>query len=145
MSTTRKQPVSRQRIRFEEKVTETLEAQDRMLEHLAEKLEKPVLNGGFDRLVASVQKIEMVSDQLQESQIQLRESQASAHKKIDAIHTVVLDPDTGLYHKVKSNSQWIDNASKGLKWFVGLLVAGLLGGAGKLLYDMLSSHIHVAP
>lgn len=138
MATTRKQPVTRNRAQFEEKVTETLEAQDRMLEHLAQKLEKPVLNGGFDRLVASVHKIEMVSDQLQESQV-------SAHKKIDAIHTVVLDPDTGLYHKVKSNSQWIDNASKGLKWFAGLLIAGLLGGAGKFLYDLISSHVHVTP
>lgn len=116
----------------------TLEAQDRMLERLEIKLEKPVLNGGFDTLVSKVDKIESVSEQM-------RETQAVANKKIDAIHTVVMDPDTGLYHQVKSHSSWIESTSKGLKWFGGLFIAGVLTGIGKLIYDFTTNHIHVTP
>jgi hypothetical protein len=123
---------------FEDHVTATLEAQDRMLERLEQKLEKPVLNGGFDNLVAKVEKIEAVSEQL-------REGQAGLTKKVDAIHVAVYDPDTGLYQKVKSNSKWIEVTGKGAKWFGGLVVAGLLTGAGKLLYDFVSGHIHITP
>jgi hypothetical protein len=123
---------------FEEYVTTTLKSQDRMLERLEEKLERPVLNGGFDSLVAKVEKIEAVSEQL-------REAQSSSGIKIDAIHKAVYDPDEGLYQKVKSNSKWIQHVTIGGKWFAGLLVASLLTGAGKLLYDVISSHIHYAP
>lgn len=123
---------------FEERVTATLEAQDRMLARLEEKLEKPVLNGGFESLVAKVDKIEHVSESL-------RDAQTKANTKIDAIHSAVYDPEKGLYTKVKDNAKWIGNANKGLKWFAGLLGAGLLTGAGKLLYDFLIGHIHFTP
>lgn len=123
---------------FERFVTETLESQDRMLEKLEKKLEKPVMNGGFDTLVTKVDKIELVTGQLQESH-------SEVSQKINAIHTVVMDPDTGLYHKVKSNSQWIDSARRGLKWLLGFMAAGVLTGTGKLLYDFFSGHVHFTP
>jgi hypothetical protein len=123
---------------FEDFVTASLEAQDKVLEKLELKLERPVMNGGFDKLVEKVEKIESVTEQLQRS----REEDS---KKITAIHEVVLDPDTGLYHKVKSNSQWIDTASRSLKWFLGFLGTGALAGLGKLLYDFLAGHIHFTP
>ena len=116
----------------------TLEAQDRMLERLEHKLEKPVLNGGFDNLVAKVEKIDAVTEQMQVGQ-------AGLSKKVDAIHVAVYDPDTGLYQKVKTNSRSIEVASKGAKWLAGVVVAGLLTGTGKLLYDFLSGHIHFTP
>lgn len=123
---------------FEEHVAATLEAQDRMLERLEEKLEKPVLNGGFDKLVAKVEKIETVTESL-------RDAQVEAKKKIDAIHVAVYDPDTGLYTKVKDNSKWITTVKSAGKWFIGLLIAGALTGAGKLLYDFAQGHIHFTP
>lgn len=123
---------------FEEHVTATLEAQDRMLERLEEKLEKPVLNGGFDTLVTKVDRIEAATEQL-------REGQSGLTKKVDAIHTAVYDPDTGLYQKVKNNTKWIEACTKGFKWIGGIVVAGLLTGTGKLLYDFLASHLHFSP
>lgn len=123
---------------FEERVAATLESQDRVMARIEEKLEKPVLNGGFDSLVAKVDKIETVSEGL-------RDGQASANTKIDAIHTAIYDPEKGLYTKVKDHSKWIENATKVVKWVGGLVVAGLLTGAGKLLYDVVSKHIHFSP
>ena len=123
---------------FEDRTTASLQAQDELLDRLERKLESPILNGGFDRLVQRVEKIDQVTEKL-------REGQAEAGKKIDAIHTVVLDPETGLYHKVKSHSSWIDTTTKGMKWIGGLIVAGLLTGAGKLIYDALHSHLHYTP
>lgn len=66
-------------------------------------------------------------------------------KKIDAIHVAIYDPDTGLYGRVKEHGQVITKTSKGLTWFVGLLIASGLGGIGKVLYDFLSGHIHFTP
>lgn len=130
---------------FEEKVIATLEVQDRLLERLEEKLERPVLNGGFDRLVEKVDTIERVTSELSVGQDKLRSNQDSTGKKVDDIHTIVLDPNTGLYHRVKANSLWIDTTSKVLKWLGGLLVVGVLTGIGKLLYDFFSGHIHFTP
>lgn len=109
-----------------------------MLERLEEKLEKPVLNGGFDDLVQKVGKIERVTEKL-------HETQETTSKKVNEIHNVVMDPDAGLYQKVKANTKWIENVRKGMKWVGGLVVAGLLTGAGKLLYDVLIKHIHFTP
>lgn len=116
----------------------TLEAQDRILERLEKKFEKPALNGGFDKLVEKVEKIEWVTQKLSESQ-------DGICKQVKEIHTVVLDPETGLYHKVKENSKWIDSTSRGLKWLIGLIIAGLLTGTGKLLYDFVTGHISFIP
>lgn len=123
---------------FEERVEATLQAQDRMMTRIEEKLEKPVLNGGFETLVAKVDKIETVSEGL-------RDTQAAANTKIDAIHTAIYDPEKGLYTKTKDNSKWIENANKALKWFAGLIIAGTLTGVGKLLYDAVIKHLHYAP
>lgn len=123
---------------FEEHVLTTLEAQDRMLERMEIKLESPVLNGGFDKLVKQVDKIESVTDQM-------RQDQATSGKKVDAIHTAIYDPDTGLYGRVKEHTQVITKTGKGLSWFMGVLIAGGLGGIGKLLYDFMAGHIHFTP
>lgn len=123
---------------FENHVTLTLEAQDKMLEQLAEKLERPALNGGFDDLVKKVDKIEGVADQL-------KTDQASASKKIDAIHVAIYDPDTGLYGRVKEHSQVITRASKGLTWFMGIVIVAGMTGIGKVVYDFLSGRVHFTP
>ena len=123
---------------FEERTLNTLEAQDRLLERLETKLQSPIMNGGFDDLVRRVEKIDHVAEKL-------RESHELSGKKIDAIHNVVMDPETGLYHRVKSNSKWIESASKGLKWLGGVLLAGGLTCVGKLLYDLIQNHIHFSP
>jgi len=116
----------------------TLEAQDRMLERMEVKLESPVLNGGFSDLVKKVDKIETVTEQM-------RADQATSGKKVDAIHTAIYDPDTGLYGRVKEHTQVITKTGKGLSWFMGVLIAGGLGGIGKLLYDFMAGHIHFTP
>ena len=123
---------------FETHVLTTLESQDRILEHLRDKLERPVLNGGFDDLVKKVDKIETVTEKLSENQ-------ALSGKKIDAIHVAVYDPDTGLYGRVKEHTQVITRTSKGLMWFVGVVITAALAGGGKMLYDFLAGHIHFSP
>lgn len=123
---------------FENHVTSTLEAQDRALERLAEKLERPALNGGFDDLVKKVDKIEGVTDQL-------KTDQAASGKKIDAIHVAIYDPDTGLYGRVKEHAQVITRAGKGLTWFVGIVIAAGMTGIGKVMYDFLAGHVHFTP
>jgi hypothetical protein len=123
---------------FEERTTATLDAQDRILERMEQKLESPVLNGGFDDLVKRVEKIDGVTEKL-------RDCQADTSKQVSEIHSIVLDPEAGLYHKVKANSHWIDNANKATKWIACLLIAGTLTGIGKLLYDFITGHIHFTP
>lgn len=123
---------------FEEHVTATLEAQDRMLERLEEKLERPALNGGFDNLVSKVEKINSITESL-------NDQQADILKKIDSIHTAIYEPDTGLYQKVKETMAWTQTATLGLKWMSGLLIAGLLTGLGKMLYAFIVGHIHFNP
>lgn len=123
---------------FEEHTTAVLEAQDELLERLEKKLESPVLNGGFDELVQKVNKIEIVSDQL-------NKSQDSSSKKIDAIHVAVYDPDSGLYHVVKSHNNWIKTSNKLAMWLGGMFVAGILGGLGKIVYTFLTGHLHYVP
>lgn len=146
---TKRKPGSTKTLRFsndefESRVTATLEAQDRLLERLEEKLEKPVLNGGFDTLVAKVEKIDAVTEALRDSQEVANAKIDATSAKIDAIHKAVYDPDTGLYPKVKENSAWITNVNKGFKWLFGLVVAGMLTGVGKLLYDFATTHVHIA-
>lgn len=123
---------------FEERVTATLEAQDRMLEILAEKLERPALNGGFDDLVRNVDKIKTETEQL-------RQDQAGTSKKIDAIHVAIYDPDTGLYGRVKEHTHVISRTSKGLTWFIGIVIAASMTGVGKMMYDFLAGRVHFTP
>jgi len=146
MTTRKAKPVRSIRYQsFEERTTATLESQNLVLDKqndvlgkLERKLESPVLNGGFDDLVKRVEKIDTVTDKL-------RECQEGTSKKIGDLHTVILDPETGLYHVVKGNSKWINTTTRALKWLGGLLGAGLLTGIGKLLYDIFSGHIHYTP
>lgn len=126
------------RVSFETHVLTSLETQDRLLERLELKLEKPVLNGGFDELVKQVGKIETVSEQL-------RLDQGASGKKIDAIHVAIYDPDTGLYGRVKEHTQVITRTGKGLNWFIGVLIAAGMTGIGKVMYDFLVGHIHFNP
>ena len=123
---------------FEEHVLTTLEAQDRILERVEEKLQSPVLNGGFSDLVKKVDKIETVTEQM-------RSDQAASAKKVDAIHVAIYDPDTGLYGRVKEHTQVITKTGKGLSWFIGLLIAGAVTGIAKLMFDFGAGHIHFTP
>lgn len=130
---------------FEEKTTATLQAQDktleeqnRVLERLDKRLEAPVLNGGFEDLIKKVDKVESVTEQL-------RECHANSSKKIVDIHAAIYDPEKGIYVTVKSHDKWIGSAGKAGRWFGALLVTGLLTGAGKLLYDLITGHIHYTP
>jgi len=128
----------RHRPTFEEQTTAMLEAQDEVLVRVEKKLESPILNGGFDDLVQKVNKIESVSDQL-------NKSQEETFKKVDAIHTAVYEPDTGLYQIVKGHTGWIKATNKLLLWFGGILGTAILAGAIKLVYSFISGHIHYTP
>jgi len=118
--------------------SQALELQEQLLLRLNQKLESPALNGGFDDLAKKVDRIENTTDQL-------KETQAAYSKKIDAIHTAIYDPETGLYTKVKSHGSWINSTNQGLRWFAGLAIAGTLTGIGKLLYDFITGHILYHP
>ena len=121
---------------FTAQVTETLASQDRMLEKLDKKLEDAhVLNGGFDSLMEKVGKIETV-------QAELGKCQTATSEKVTAIHAAIYDPEKGLYAKVKDTIAWINRANWVIKGLIGACGAGALAGAGKLLYDIFSGHIH---
>jgi hypothetical protein len=124
---------------FEERTTATLHAQDRVLERMQQKLEdSPVLNGGFEDLTKKVDKIENV-------QAEFRKCQTTTGQKITEIHDTIFEPDKGLYVTVRGHAGWIDTATKAGKWLLALLIAGTLTGVGKLLYDVVSGHIHFSP
>lgn len=123
---------------FEERMISHLEAQDQILDRLEAKLQSPILNGGFDDLVSKVNQIESVTEHF-------NKAQEATSKKIDAIHVAVYDPDLGLYHVVKSHTGWIATTNKLTMWLGGMIVAGILGGIGKLLYSFISGHIHFTP
>jgi len=120
---------------FEEHVIATLEIQDQALNRLEQKLEKPVLNGGFTTLISKVDKIELITEQLHQSQVE-------SNKKIDMIHDGIYHPETGLYNKVRKDSEWIGTTSSTGKWIIGFIVASVIGALGKMLYDFLTSHVH---
>lgn len=134
----RKNPIDSFSKAFEERTTATLEAQDRTLERLDKKLEAPVFNGGFEDLMTKVNKIESI-------QTQLQVCQEKTSEQVTAIHTAIYDPEKGLYAKVKAAISWIDRANGIIKGLLALLATGLLTGAGKLIYDLLSGHIQYTP
>jgi len=124
--------------KFEQTVTETLRIQDKILTKLEIKLESPVLNGGFDQLVKTVDKIEIALSNAVSNQKMTSE-------KLDLIHAGIYHPDDGLYSKVKDSSKWISQVNTSLKWFVALLATGMLSGVGKLCYDVIHGHLHYVP
>lgn len=122
---------------FETQVSATLEAQDRVLEKLDQKLEQAhVLNGGFDTLMGKVSKIESVQEEL-------GKCQAATATKVDAIHTAIYDPEQGLYTKVKSALAWIKNANWALKGIMVTAATGAAGGLCKLAWDLITGHLLV--
>jgi hypothetical protein len=141
---TRRETIAEERLRhsasesFEERTSATLEAQDRILERVEQKLEAPVLNGGFEDLTRKVDKIENVTELM-------RESMADTNKKVGDIHTVIYDPEKGIYVTLKGHDNWIERVGKGFKWGGALVVTGVLTGIGKLIYDFITGHIHFTP
>lgn len=123
---------------FEDRTTATLEAQDRLLERMEQRLQAPVLNGGFEDLNKKIDKVEFIQDQL------LRQQETSG-KQISDIHMVIYDPEKGMYMTLKSHTRWIEAMTKSIKWAGALFLTGLLSGIGKLIYDFISGHIHIAP
>lgn len=124
--------------RFEESTTQTLQAQDALLERMEKRLDAKVLNGGFDDLMTKVVKIELIQEQFKSTQ---DKNQVKTDEKLDSIHNAIYEPDSGLYAKVKSNAESMAALRKIFKGFVALVASGLVGGAGKLLYDYIASHI----
>lgn len=145
-------PPTTRNVEFEQKTTATLAAQDRILEqqnntletqnrflqHLDKKLSAPVLNGGFDELVKQVEKVKEVTEQL-------KDCHDSSSKKIVDIHTAIYDPEKGIYVTVKEHETWINTAAKALKWAGALVLTGTLTGLAKVIYDMITGHIHYTP
>ena len=121
-----------------DKILDRLHSQDRILGMLEEKLNAPVLNGGFEDLIRLV-------DRIENAQEQFGVSQEDTNKKLGDIHTMINDPEKGLYVEVKTHSKWIDRASSGMRWFVMLLAGGALTGAGKFVYDLVTKHFHYVP
>jgi polyhydroxyalkanoate synthesis regulator phasin len=105
---------------------------------LEQKLEAPILNGGFDRLFENVENIKT---------------------EVDKLNKAVFDPENGLFVRVKSEKVETDHELKALeqkvsnlenqlktyrKFVIGaagsLALAGL-GGLGKVVWGLVASHI----
>jgi hypothetical protein len=123
---------------FEQMVADSLRAQDKILAKVEVKLDSPVLNGGFDALLRTV-------DKMSSAQERIVAVQDTTVAKLDVIHDGIYDPEKGLYAKTKKNSEWINSANTFLKWFTALLVTGVLTGIGKLIYDFALHHLRLAP
>jgi hypothetical protein len=113
-----------------------VQSEEGVLERLAKKLEAPALNGGFESLVKNVEKIRTVQDQLGE---RLQETGS----KVDAIHVAIYDPEKGLYAKVKDAIRWINNANWVIKGSLGLGATCGVAAFGKIVYDMITGHLHI--
>lgn len=129
---------------FETHVTETLHAQDKMLEKLDKRLDDAhILNGGYDGVVENLEKIKLVQGELKASVINLQETASSTVTKLNEIHTAIYDPEKGLYAKVKDSIRWINNANWVIKGSLGLGAASGLAAFGKIVYDMITGHVHL--
>lgn len=133
---TRKNPYSDQI--DNDPVLSRLDAQDAVLGEIKNKLDAPILNGGFQELTQQVNKVESIVNSLQASQ-------ESTGKKVDEIHAVVYDPTKGIIVTVAGHGRWLMLANKALKWILALLVTVSVTGFCKLLYDFLSGHILFKP
>ena len=116
---------------FQRKTTKTLREQNQILAQLQERLNAPILNGGYNDLVREVSELRSIKDQLQ-----------NTGSKIVSIDTAINDPDHGIYVKVKNHSDWISKVNRTWYWVLGTVTTLTLTGAGKLLYDFFSHHFH---
>jgi hypothetical protein len=123
---------------FEERMLSQLDSQDRILERLEQKLNAPVLNGGFEDLTAKVTKIESVQETM-------RETQKGTSSQVADIHALIYDPEKGMYVTVKDHGRWITKSNKIYTWTLALFVTGTLTGIGKFLYDIVTGHIAFKP
>ena len=115
---------------FEKKTTKTLREQNDVLALLKERLNAPILNGGYNDLV-KVGEFEVIKEQLQ-----------ATGAKIDNIDSSINNPDNGIYVKVKHHSEWISKVNKTWMWVLGTVATLTLTGAGKLFFDFFSHHLH---
>ena len=123
---------------FQEHTSAQLDAQDRILERLEQKLDAPVLNGGFEDLTNKVSKIESVQNAI-------LEVQKTTSSQVSEIHAVIYDPEKGIYVTVKDHGKWITKSNKVYVWTLAFFVAGTLTGIGKFLYDIVAGHIAFKP
>lgn len=73
-----------------------------ILESISVKINSsPVLNGGFDKMLVIVENI--------------KEKQTETSKKVDEIHRGLYEPDTGLYARVKSVENGINDMADDFK------------------------------
>ena len=131
--------------KFQSETTRTLKTQDavlsdqtQLLEYLVEKLEAPVLNGGFEDLTQKLTRMET----MQEGMVKSHEKTAT---EVAEIHKVINDPKDGLVVTVNNQGKWIGTAKKVLIWMGGLAVTGGLAILGKLLWSAATGHIHFTP
>lgn len=123
---------------FEKKTTRTLREQNRVLAQqndvlaqLQDRLDAPILNGGYNDLVQEVGEIKSIKSQLE-----------SASVKIDHINASINDPDHGIYVKVKHHDVWIMKVNSTWKWVLGTVGGLLIAGGGKILFDYIVQHFH---
>lgn len=123
---------------FEKRVTETLAAQDTALAELSTKLQAPILNGGFDKLLLQVDKIERIQEDH-------RKLQDETCTKVSEVHAAVFDHKDGLYIQVQAARKWIKTANVIIKSIGAALGVGLVSGLGTLLWQIFQGHIHYVP
>ena len=106
----------------------------KFLARLDEKLDAPVLNGGFDVLFQKVDNIE---------------------KNVEKLNTAVFDPEKGLFVRVQAESvetdhdvekleRRVDQTEEKLKLYRKFMAAAVLSVItmiGKILWDAMSAHI----
>lgn len=61
----------------------------------------PALNGGFDRLVVQVQKIDEVLNERTSKLESIDNNQQVISEKLDKIHDAIYEPDEGLYARIR--------------------------------------------
>lgn len=120
--------------RSEERTSTHLTSQDEILERIEQKLQSPILNGGFDTLMEKVNRIEVINQGLSTTQV-------SQGTKIDAIYHGLYDPREGLYAEVKSATSWVKRANWVVKGAIALLATAILTGSGTLVYELFQGHI----
>ncbi len=124
--------------RLDERFEKHIQNEEGTLTKLEQKLDAPILNGGFDNLLTQVTRIESV-------QTELGKCQGVTSDKITAIHTSIYDPEKGLYAKVKDALNWINNVNWVLKGMLGLTATGGVAVLGKIIYGLATGHIHWSP
>jgi chromosome segregation ATPase len=113
-------------------IRERLSRQDEALARVEKKLDAPVLNGGFEKLTAKVEKIEQTTEDL-------GKQMHDADTKLSEVHTALFDKDQGIYGAVTKHTSWIEGANSYLKKLSFLMLTGIGGLVAKAIWDVLKA------